>query len=168
QDLVESVASRNGWRDLRRQLAVSRFVGSLSERGRISRLLRRQLSERYFVRAQVPATIAIPGSRVALRAPLSKVCLIVSSRSRQLELSEASPDDLARKAALCGYYERTPFRRSLAAMAYADQMALTDLISVEEELLTGAFGGAKCLEVVIPQNPTAAELVDLRHLLEEA
>ncbi len=169
QDLVGSVSSHKEWRDLRRRLGVGSFVESLSGRSRIAGRLGRWLSERYFVRAQVPASIAVQGCRVALSAPLSKVCLIASSRAQKVDVSDASPEEVARKVALCGYYERTPFRRYLAAMAYADrQLAFPDPVSIETELLTRTFESAKCLEVVIPSNPKSADLVDLRHLLEDA
>ncbi len=161
------VGTRRERLNLRRRLAVTKFARSLHGADRISEVLRHRLLDRFFVNVRIPAQRVIPGCKVALRAPLSKVCLLTTARSGETTVSDVSGNELARKVALC-CNERNRFSGYRAAMAYAGHDVMGDLISEETNLLGRAFETAKCVEVTLPQRANSGDLDHVQRLLEEA
>lgn len=166
--LMRAVGDRRERRKLRRQLGAAKFARSLDTARRLPRVLRRWLSDRYFVKAKVPVSRIFKDCGTTLRSPLSKVCLLVVARSG-VSVTEVPPQELARRVALFGHHERTPLRMTQLAMAYAGHHDLPGaLLSAETDLLTGAFGAAKCLEVTVPPASRSGAFDRIRRLLEEA
>ncbi len=167
--LIGALANLREQRHLKRQLAATRLARSLGGSNRLSRMLGRWLSDRYFVNVRVPVSRAIPGCRTVLRSPLSKVCLLTTARSGVSAVSEVPAKQLARKVALFGQYERFRFYGSQLAMTYAGlQEVEDDLLSAETDLLRRAFAAARCLEVTVPPTLKSRDVDRIRELLEEA
>lgn len=165
--LIARVGDPRKQRKIKRRLAASRFSSSIGGANKLSRVLRRRLSDRYFVYARIPVSRAFPGGRISLRAPLSKACLLETSHTGSGEVSDISAEDLARKVALCNSYERGRFRIHQLAIAYAGIEDVRDTLLAETELLTSAFERAKCLKVTLPGRLTCQNLDRIRRELEE-
>ncbi len=164
-ELLGTMGNLREFRAFRRQLAATRFARSLDESSLVSGIVRRRLLDYYFANVRIPVDRAIPGCRTAPRAHLSKACLLTTSRSREISVSDISAREVAEKAALCAYYERTQFYRREAALAYAGGGESKGvLISREVGVLDSAFKQAKCVEVTLPQRPSSR---DLDRILEE-
>lgn len=152
---------------LRGRLAVTSFAESLDGSGRFSRRLKRWLKDRFFVQTRIPATLAVPGCSVSLRAALSNVCLLVTTNSGKISVRDVSADELAHKVALCGQYERSPFRSHQLAISYGKYPdEWRNWFQTEKEVLAKAFGTARCIEVTLPTKPTHGDLAQIRQLAE--
>jgi len=162
-----SALDRGNLAALRRRIAVTKFAKSLTQSTGIARTLRRWLMDRYFVHARVPASVVVPGCRTTLRAPITKVCLLSTSRSAPIGVSELAADEMARRIVLCGQFERSTFGMHQLAFAYCGaRNPQIDLAPRERDVLFQAFRDAKCLEVTLPPAPSAAELERVRLAIE--
>ena len=111
----------------------------------------------------------IPGSHEALRAPLTKACLLSTNDSRRVEISELAPDELARRVALTAMYERYMFNLDRTAKAYAGMPdGPLDFAQASEVVLRNAFGRTRCFELQMPTSPSKEELRRIRSLVESA
>lgn len=154
---------------LARRLAVHDFVDSLGTSNPLVRRIGRWLADRFYVAETVPVEAVVPGARVALHAPLRTVCLLHSSDTRTIRLTESTPEELARKTVMCGDYERRDFPWHLSAMAYAGLPVNGPYPAPEEiDLLSDAFRGARCLQMTMPASPRPEDLDRIRGMLEEA
>lgn len=151
------------------RLAANHFAQSLRGSNPISRRLRRWLLSRYYLNVKVPVSRVVPGCPTALRAQLSKVCLLTTARSESGVVTEVSASELASKSVLSGHYERHRFHQYALALAYAGLQAFDDnLVVREREVLTKAYEQARCLEVTLPQSMDSAEIDRIRTKLEDA
>jgi hypothetical protein len=156
-------------RRLARQLAMVRLAHSLNPKARLSANVRDQLESRYFVYVRAPIQQVIPGSREGLRAPLTKACLLSTTRSRGVSIAPIAPEELARRVALTAMYERNRFNLDRVAKAYAGMPdGPIDFAQAGEVVLRQAFGHAKCFELQMPTSPSKDELRRIRALVESA
>jgi hypothetical protein len=154
-ELVRGVGGPRAQRSLARRLAMIRFAKSLDSSKRFSESLRSRLESRYYVHNRVSLMQAIPGSRLALRAPLTKAYLLSATRTGAVEASPLRPDELARRCALTAMYERVLFNMDRTARAYAaKEDGPLDFTAAGEAVLRRAFGRTRCQELLIPTRPT--------------
>lgn len=166
--LMLTVGNLREFRAFKRQLAATRFARSLDESSRVSRSVRRRLLDHYFANVRVPVDRAIPGCSTALRAHLSKVCLLTTSRSGEISVSDIPSSEVVKKVALCAYYERTQFYRREAALAYAGGRDADGVLTgTETDVLGSAFETARCVEVTLPRRPNPQNIDDIKRSLEE-
>ncbi len=166
--LIRTVGGPKEQRNIRRGLAATRFGRSLSGSNMLSSALSRRLSDRYFVHARVPLSRAMPESRISLRAPLTKVCLLESAHRGGGVVTDISAEELAQKVALCNSYERSRFRMHQLAIAYAGvKQPRDDLILAETKLLMKAFQRAICLRAVLPKDLSSKNLDEIQRQLRE-
>lgn len=167
--LRASLTANGGGAALGRRLSVQDFVRSLDTTNPVVRRFSRWLTDRFYVAETAPMAAVVPGSRVAMRAPLRTVCLLVSSRDRRIELAETTPEDLARKTVMCGDYERREFPWHLSAMSYAGvPVDESDPAPEEIEILADAFSRARCFQMTMPAHPQPEDLDRIRRMVEEA
>ena len=167
--LLDTLGKRRGGRRLRRYLAAMTFARSLDGNSRFSSMVQRWMMDRYFLNVQLPVSRAVVNCGTSLRAPLSTVCLLTTARSGRCILSEIGARELAEKVVWGGRYERLWFEKAQLAMAYATLGGSPDeQTSLEIDLLTRAFAGAKCVEVTLPPAGTAIDMEQVRALIEGA
>jgi len=168
-ELKTTVGGPKERRRLARQLAMTRLAHSLNPDARLAADLRGRLESRYFVYVRAPIHQVVPGSREGMRAPLTKACLLSTTRSGGVSIAPIAPEELARRVALTAMYERYMFNLDRVAKAYAGLPdGPLDFAQAGEVVLRQAFGRAKCFEVQMPPSPSKEELHRIRSLVESA
>ena len=167
--LQQTVGDPKDRRKLARRLAINRLAHSLNPNVGISASLRSRLESRFSVYHRAPIGRVLPGSREALRAPLSKACLLSTGRSGGVSISELAPEELARRVALTARYERYMFNLDRVAIAYAGMPdGPLDFAPAGEAVLRKVFGRTRCFEVRMPPSPSKDDLHQIRSAVESA
>ncbi len=167
--LQHTVGGPRDQRRLARRLAINRFARSLDPSAALPARLRSRLEGRFSVYTRAPIARVIPGSREALRAPLTKACLLSTGRSVPVGASELAPEELARRVALTAMYERYMFNLDRVAKAYAGMPdGPLDFTAASEAVLRQAFGRTRCFEVQLPPSPSREDLHRIRSVIESA
>jgi hypothetical protein len=168
-DIRGSIANRKERRNIARRLALTRFARSLATGSPLSTGMKYRIESRFFVHSRAPVEAVVPGSRSAIRAPLTKACLLSTTRSGRVDAEEISPNELARRVALTALYERNDYNLDRTAMHYAGLPdGPLDFAAAGAEVLGDAFKHARCLEVQIPFSPTKDDLRAIVSLVEAA
>ncbi|HYM39209.1 MAG TPA: hypothetical protein VEY12_03550 [Thermoplasmata archaeon] len=167
--LQSTVGGPKDRRRLSRRLALNRLAHSLNPDAAFSANIRSRLESRFSVYHRAPITRVIPGSREALRAPLTKACLLSTGRSRHVEIADLAPDELARRVSLTAMYERYMFNMDRVALAYAGMPdGPLDFAPAGEAVLRNVFARTRCFEVQLPPSPSTDDLHRIRAVIESA
>jgi hypothetical protein len=167
--LQHTVGGPRDRRRLARRLAMNRLAHSLNPNSPIAASIRSRLEGRFSVYTRAPITRVIPGSREALRAPLTKACLLSTGRSARVSAAELAPEELARRVALTAMYERYMFNLDRVAKAYAGMPdGPLDFSAAGEAVLREAFAHTRCFEVHMPPSPSKQDLHQIRSAIESA
>jgi hypothetical protein len=167
--LQHTVGGPRDQRRLARRLAMNRLARSLNPNAALSANIRSRLEGRFSVYTRAPITRVIPGSQEALRAPLTKACLLSTGRSARVGTSELAPEELARRVALTAMYERYMYNLDRVAKAYAGMPdGPLDFTAAGEAVLRKAFGHTRCFEVHLPPSPSKEDLHQIRSVIESA
>lgn len=168
-ELRGAIENRRERRNLTRRLALMRFARSLDPASPLTTDIRLRIESRFFIHNRYPVQRIIPGSRSALRAPLTKTCLLSTTRSGKVDAKELEASEMARRVALCAMYERYMFNLDRLVMAYSGTPdGPIDFARSGEEVLEKAFGRTRCLEIEIPPAMSQEDLRRITSLVENA